>query len=84
MGKKSLSKESDQIMHDMMLKQLGLSSDAPKAKISKNQSDGSENENEEKIIDDGKLTLGDIFKSIDKSKGVGTSQVEDVINTNRL
>jgi len=35
--------------------------------------------------DDGKLTLGDLFTSIDKSKkNSATYQKDEVINTNRL
>ena len=37
------------------------------------------------IIDDGKLTLGDLFSSLDKSKmTAGVKNSDDVINTNKL
>jgi hypothetical protein len=36
-------------------------------------------------MDDGKLTLGDLFQSIDKSKMTSTSIArDDLINTNKL
>jgi len=47
-----------------------------------------EEEEEEELpaeYDDGKLTLGDLFTSIDRSKlQTSTKQQDDVINTNRL
>ena len=37
------------------------------------------------MMGDGKLTLGDLFQSIDKSKMTGEGQKEgEVINTNKL
>ena len=75
-------------MHANMLQHLGLTSKKSGHKhISKKQVIVQEDDNEgdgfQEQAGDGKLTLGDLFTSIDKSK-MGSAGKDDVINTNRL
>ena len=78
-----------------MLAQLGLKADAKdilKIKLGKNKRARAEDDQEEaddlgaqEEYDDGKLTIGDLFTSIDRSKeGATKGNQEEVINTNRL
>ena len=77
-----------------MLAQLGLKADnkdAIKIKLGKNKratrgeadQEEAEDSGAQEEYDDGKLTIGDLFTSIDRSKQGATNQ-EEVINTNRL
>ena len=83
MGKKQKASANEDAQHANMLAQLGLKADSKEGKemlgvLKKkltNEEDqegwqeASQDENAEEIeYDDGKLTLGDLFTSIDKSK----------------
>lgn len=62
-----------------MLQQLGI-------KLKRKKEPKAEKENNEAPVaaGDGKLTLGDLFQSIDQSKMMQTTSAADVINTNKL
>ena len=73
------------MMKELKNKFAGASSNKKPAKKQDGENEAShDNEQAQEEMDDGRLTLGDLFSSIGKGKDSSNATTEVIINTNRL